>query len=66
MKKLIDECKDHNYIFLSRRTRLIDDSIQKQIITLETYACIDCGSGLEVYDLDNVKEAQDEKKPEDH
>lgn len=53
MKKLIDDCKDHDYIYLRRESVLVS-SQPRRIVEKEVYACVLCGTGLDVYELDNA------------
>lgn len=54
MKYLIDQPHEHNYIYLKKETVPIPEPLLK-LIEKTVFACIDCGSGLDVYDFDNVQ-----------
>lgn len=47
MKKLVDECEHHSYIIIEPRHGIVT-SLGYSMIK-ETYACADCGTGLDVY-----------------
>jgi len=51
MKALIDNCKDHSYVYLKQES-VVSPEPQLKIINKETYACVDCGTGLDFYNLD--------------
>lgn len=55
MKKLIEECYSHDYVWLKRETLLATEP-KMRAIEKDIYACVKCGSGLDVYDLDQVEE----------
>lgn len=55
MKKLIDECKNHSYVWLKQEGILAPEP-KPRIFNKDIYACVDCGSGLDVYDLDREQE----------
>ncbi len=55
MKKLIDECSEHSYIYLKTESVAISHPTPR-IINKEVYVCVDCGSGQDVYDLENFVE----------
>lgn len=55
MKKLIEDCGNpHNYVWLKREEVRIHEPLVKLVIK-DMYACVDCGKGLEIYDLDNPR-----------
>ena len=47
MKELFDTCKHHSYIIIEPKN-LITTSLGYKMIK-ETYACNDCGKGLDMY-----------------
>jgi hypothetical protein len=51
MKKLIDEPHEHNYVWLKNEVVTVPIPHLK-ILKKDIYVCVDCGSGLDVYDLD--------------
>ena len=51
MKKLIDDCKDHSYVWLKRESVPVTEPTLR-VIEKETYVCVDCGTGLDFYNLD--------------
>ena len=51
MKKLIDECTDHDYLYLKREVVTATEP-SLRILNKEIYVCAYCGSGLDVYNLD--------------
>jgi hypothetical protein len=60
MQKLIDECPEHDYIYLKNETIPLPQPVLK-LVTKEIYACVYCGSGLDVYNLDEAIELPDRK-----
>lgn len=60
MKKLIENCKNHSYVYLKDEV-VVSSHPTLRLLNKQIYVCIECGVGLEVYDLDNpitVKEPQ--------
>lgn len=57
MNKLIDECKDHDYIILKTESVSIPNPTPR-IIQKEIYVCIHCGTGLDYYNLDEFIEVE--------
>jgi hypothetical protein len=53
MNKLIEDCKNHNYVYLKKESMPIHEPLVK-VVEKTIFACIDCGSGLDVYDLENA------------
>jgi hypothetical protein len=58
MKKLIEQCKDHDYLFLKRESVSLTEPTLR-IITKEIYACAYCGTGLDFYNLDEPVEVSE-------
>jgi len=53
MKRLITDCgSPHNYIWLKDEAIAVTEPTTR-IITRSVYACVSCGKGLDVYDLDH-------------
>lgn len=61
MKKLIDQCTDHDYLFLKRESVPLTEPTLR-IINREVYACAYCGTGLDFYNLDEFVEITNEPK----
>lgn len=59
MRKLIEQCKDHDYVYLKRETVTIPEP-QLKLIQKEIYACVYCGAGLDIYNLDEPLEIRNE------
>jgi hypothetical protein len=57
MRKLIEQCKEHNYVYLYEDFVAIHLPLTKSV-RKEVFACVECGSGLDVYDLDNPTEVK--------
>lgn len=55
MKKLVDTCKNHSYVWLKKESVSVPEPSPK-IITKEIYVCVDCGTGLDFYNLDTLQE----------
>jgi hypothetical protein len=51
MLKLIDECQEHDYVWLKIESVQLPHP-QLKTITKETFACVYCGAGLDFYNLD--------------
>lgn len=51
MKETIQSCTQHDYIYI-RKDTVISSGNPMRLIQKESYACVKCGSGLDVYDLD--------------
>ena len=60
MKALIDNCKDHNYVWLKKESVVLPEP-QTKIIHKDIYACVDCGTGLDFYNLDEPIELKENK-----
>lgn len=58
MNKLIEDCTEHNYLYLKRTNEVITEPNTK-VVPKEIYACADCGSGKDVYYLDEAIEVKD-------
>lgn len=59
MRKLVEQCKDHDYVYLKRETVPIPEP-QLKLIQKEIYACVYCGAGLDIYNLDEPLEIRNE------
>lgn len=57
MKKLIEQCTNHNYVYLKKESVTIHEPLIK-IVEKTIFACVECGAGLDVYDLDNPIEVK--------
>lgn len=55
MKYLITQPHDHNYVYLKKEVVAIHEPLNKTI-EKTIMACVDCGSGLDIYDFDNISE----------
>lgn len=51
MKKLIDNCENHNYVWLKRESIPVPEP-ELRIYNKDIYVCVDCGKGLDFYNLD--------------
>lgn len=47
MKKLVDQCQHHSYVIINGRHKYVTNI--GRVLMKETYACVDCGKGLDVY-----------------
>lgn len=47
MKKLVDNCEHHSYIIIEPQHKITTSL--GYVMIKETYACDDCGKGLDVY-----------------
>lgn len=57
MKRLIDNCESHDYIFLKRESMPVTEPTLR-ILTKEIFACEKCGAGLDFYNLDEPLEIE--------
>lgn len=60
MKYLVDQPHEHNYIYLKTESIVLHEVIAK-IANKEVYACVDCGLGMDVYDLENTIKVKEPK-----
>lgn len=51
MKKLIEDCKNHEYVYLKYESIPVTHPTLR-IIKKEIYVCVYCGTGLDFYNLD--------------
>lgn len=51
MKKLIEDCKNHEYVYLRDESVPISHPTLR-LVKKEVYACLLCGTGLDCYNLD--------------
>ena len=51
MKKLIDDWCNHSYVWLKQESVPVTEP-NLRIIQKDIYACVDCGTGLDFYNLD--------------